>query len=292
RLPDVLKAIASVVAPVVRNVVRLPAKGLPNLVAPRTMLNATITSQRAFTARSLSLAQAKAVAKETGTKLNDIVMAICAGALRRYLLEKHGLPKEPLVAFVPISLRPPGNTESTNQVSGMLCSLATDIKDPVERLRAIQASTVEAKELSGKVRDATPRDFSIFGAPFVLHEAMELYGRSHLADRLPPPANVVVSNVPGPQAPLYVAGARVLTLYPVSIPAHGMALNITVQSYCGSLDFGLIAASRAVPDIHKLVCALHAAHEELKSCAPSSSADLSQSASAPRATRRGAHVRA
>jgi len=252
KIPDVLKAIASVVAPVVRNVVRLPARGMPNLVAPRTMLNATITSQRAFMARSLSLAQAKAIAKETGTKLNDIVMAICAGALRRYLLEKHGLPKEPLVAFVPVSLRPAGNTESTNQVSGMLCSLATDIRDPVERLRAIQASTLEAKELNGKVKDATPRDFSIFGAPFVLHEAMELFGRSHLADRLPPPANVVVSNVPGPQVPLYVAGARVLSLYPVSIPSHGMALNLTVQSYCGSLDFGLTACRKTVPELRKV----------------------------------------
>ena len=252
RIPDVLKAIASVVAPVAKRIVRIPATGLPNLAAPKTMLNATITSQRAFTARSLPLADAKAIAKETGTKLNDIVMAVCAGALRRYLLEKHGLPKEPLVAFVPVSLRPPGNTESTNQVSAMLCSLATDIKDPVERLKAIQASTLEAKELSGKVKDATPRDYSIFGAPFVLHEAMELYGRSHLADRLPPTANVVVSNVPGPQAPLYVAGARVLTLYPVSIPAHGMALNLTVQSYCGSLDFGLTACRKTVPELRKL----------------------------------------
>ena len=252
RIPDVLKAIASVVAPVARNVVRSPANGLPNLVAPRTMLNATITSQRAFTMRSLSLADAKAVAKATGTKLNDIVMAICAGALRRYLLEKHGLPKEPLVAFVPVSLRAPGDTASTNQVSVMLCSLATDVKDPVERLKAIQASSLGAKELSGKVKDVTPRDFSIFGAPVVLHGAMELYGRSHLADRLPPAANVVVSNVPGPQVPLYVAGARVLTLYPVSIPTHGMALNLTVQSYCGSLDFGLTACRRTVPELHKI----------------------------------------
>jgi diacylglycerol O-acyltransferase len=273
KIPDVLKAIAGVVAPVVRNIVRLPARGLPNLVAPRTILNATITSQRAFTARSLSLARAKAVGKETGTKLNDIVMAISAGALRRYLLEKHGLPKEPLVAFVPVSLRPPGNTESTNQVSGMLCSLATDVRDPVERLKAIQASTVEAKELSGKVKDATPRDFSMFGAPFVLHEAMELYGRSHLADRLPPPANVVVSNVPGPQAPLYLAGARVLTLYPVSIPSHGMALNLTVQSYCGSLDFGLTACRKTVPELRKLADYLEESLAELHEAVFASKAD-------------------
>ena len=155
----------------------LQIKGLPNLTAPKTMLNATITSQRSFAARSMSLADAKAIAKQTDTKLNDVVMAVCAGALRRYLLEKHALPKEPLVAFVPVSLREPGNTETNNQVSGMLCSLATDIEDPLERLKAIRASSLEAKELSGKVKDATPRDFSIFGAPVVLQGAMGLYGR-------------------------------------------------------------------------------------------------------------------
>ena len=179
-------------------------------------------------------------------------MAICAGALRRYLLEKHGLPKEPLVAMVPVSLREAGNTEIKNQVSGMLCSLATDIADPLERLKAIHASSVEAKEFSGKIKDVTPRDFSIFGAPIVLQGAMGLYGRSGLADRLPPSANVVISNVPGPQTPLYLAGARLLTLYPVSIPTHGMALNLTVQSYCGALDFGLTACRRTVPELRKL----------------------------------------
>jgi diacylglycerol O-acyltransferase / wax synthase len=286
RIPEVLKAIASVVRPVVGNIVRLPAR-LANLAAPKTMLNATITSQRAFTARSLPLAPAKAVAKETGTKLNDIVMAICAGALRRYLLEKHGLPKEALVAFVPVSLREPGNTESTNQVSVMLCSLATDVKDPVERLKAIQASSLHAKELSGKVKDATPRDFSIFGAPVVLHGAMELYGRSHLADRLPPAANVVVSNVPGPQAPLYVAGARVLTLYPVSIPTHGMALNLTVQSYCGSLDFGLTACRKTVPELYKIADYLGESLAELHDAVIGSAASKAAASRTGSARRRG-----
>lgn len=252
KIPDVLKAIVSVAAPVLRGLTHLEIKGLPTLRAPKTMLNTSITSQRAFAARSLSLGRARAIAKKTETKLNDVVMAICAGALRRYLLEKHGLPKEPLVAFVPISLREAGNTETNNQVSGMLCSLATDIDDPLERLKSIHASSVEAKELSGRVRDATPRDFSIFGAPLVLQGASGLYGRSGLADRLPPPANVVISNVPGPQTPLYLAGARLLTLYPVSIPSHGMALNMTVQSYCGSLDFGLTACRRSVPELGKL----------------------------------------
>ena len=263
KIPDVLKAIASVAAPVLGGATRLQIKGLPTLVAPKTMLNTSITSQRSFTARSLPLAEAKAIAKATETKLNDVVMAVCAGALRRYLLEKHGLPKEPLVAFVPVSLREAGNTESNNQVSGMLCSLATDIKDPVERLKAIHASSVEAKELSGKIKDATPRDFSIFGAPLVIQNAIGLYGRSGLADRLPPPANVCISNVPGPQTPLYLAGAKLLTLYPVSIPTHGMALNMTVQSYHGALDFGLTACRRNVPQLPKLADYLEEAMAEL-----------------------------
>jgi len=287
KIPDVLKAIASVTMPVVGNVVRIPTQGLPNLIAPKTILNATITSQRSFTARSLPLAETKAIAKETGTKLNDVVMATCAGALRRYLLEKHALPKEPLVAFVPISLREPGNTESNNQVSGMLCSLATDVKDPRERLKAIQATSQQAKELSGKVRDATPRDFSIFGAPLMLQGAAGLLGRSSLADRLPPPANVVISNVPGPQAPLYVAGAKVLTLYPVSIPTHGMALNMTVQSYCGALDYGLTACRKTVPDLRKLAGYLDESLQELHDAVfPGAAREAPARARAPTAAKR------
>ena len=263
KIPELLKAIASVAMPVSSGVLRLPTRALQSLTAPKTMLNATVTSQRSFTARSLPLAEAKAIAKKTDTKLNDVVMAVCAGALRRYLLEKHGLPKEPLVAFVPVSLREAGNTESNNQVSGMLCSLATDVKDPLARLHAIRASSLEAKELSGKLKDATPRDFSIFGAPVVLQNAIGLWGRSGLADRLPPAANVVISNVPGPQTPLYLAGTRLLTLYPVSIPAHGMALNMTVQSYCGALDFGLTACRKTVPELRKLANYLEESMEEL-----------------------------
>ncbi len=263
KIPDLLKAIASIATPVLGNATQFVVKGLPALTAPKTMLNGSITSQRAFTARSVPLAQAKAIAKKSGTKLNDVVMAVCAGALRRYLMERDALPKEPMVAFVPVSLRQAGNVESNNQVSGMLCSLATDIKDPVERLKAIHASAVEAKELTGKLKDATPRDFSSFGAPLLLQGAIGFYGRSGMADRLPPPANVVISNVPGPQAPLYLAGAKILTLYPVSIPSHGMALNMTVQSYQGALDFGLTACRRTVPELRKMADYLEQSMQEL-----------------------------
>ena len=146
--------------------------------------------------------------------------------------------------------------------------------------RRSSASSLQAKELSGKIKDATPRDFSIFGAPVVLQGAIGLYGRSGLADRLPPPANVVISNVPGPQTPLYVAGAKVLTLYPVSIPAHGMALNLTVQSYCGALDFGLTACRKTVPELRKLAGYLEESLDELHE------AVLGAAAAAPAQARR------
>ena len=222
---------------------------LPTLNAPRTPFNATITRERSYAARTISLADAKAVAKASGAKLNDVVLAICGGALRRYLQEKGQLPDKPLIAGVPISLREPGDTRQNNQVSGMLCQIATDVADPAERLKAILKSSSEAKQIAGTFRDAVPQDFAFVGAPILLQLVMLVYGRSGLADKLPMPMNVTISNVPGPPMPLYCAGAKVTALHPVSIPAHGAALNITVQSYMDALNFGLTADRRAVPDV-------------------------------------------
>ena len=137
---------------------------------------------------------------------------------------------------MPISLREPGDTRQNNQVSGMLCSIATDIADPAERLKAILKSSSESKEIAGTFRDAVPQDFAFVGAPILLQLIMLVYGRSGLADQLPMPMNVTISNVPGPPMPLYCAGAKVTALHPVSIPAHGAALNITVQSYMDALQ--------------------------------------------------------
>jgi diacylglycerol O-acyltransferase len=237
---------------------------LPTLNAPRTPFNATITRERSYAARTVSLTDAKAIAKASGTKLNDVVMAICAGALRRYLQEKGQLPDKPLIAGVPISLREPGDTRQNNQVSGMLCSIATDIADPAERLKAILKSSSESKQIAGTFRDAVPQDFAFVGAPILLQLIMLVYGRSGLADKLPMPMNVTISNVPGPPMPLYCAGARVTALHPVSIPAHGAALNITVQSYMDALNFGLTADRRAVPDVGRLGDYLIDAAKELK----------------------------
>ena len=237
---------------------------LPTLDAPKTPFNATITRERSYAARTISLGDAKAIAKAGGAKLNDVVMAVCSGALRRYLQEKGQLPDKPLIAGVPISLREPGDTRQNNQVSGMLCQIATDIADPAERLAAIVRSSSQAKQLAGTFRDAVRQDFAFVGAPILLQLVMLVYGRSGLADRLPMPMNVTISNVPGPPMPLYCAGAKVTALHPVSIAAHGAALNITVQSYMDALNFGLTADRRAVPDVGRLGDYLVEATDELK----------------------------
>lgn len=228
---------------------------------PRTLLNGSITSQRVFTARALPLQSARAIAKRAECTLNEVIMALCAAALRRYLLERDALPAEPLVAMVPVSLREPGNTDTTNQVSAILCSLATDIADPLLRLQAIRDASAAAKR--GLDKGATPREVVIPGAPVWIQDLHNFASRARLADSVPPVANLVISNVRGPATPLYLAGAKMLTLYPVSIPSHGLALNITVQSYCDSLDFGLTACRRSVPQLVEMADYLEQSLAEL-----------------------------
>lgn len=246
----------------------LPAlPDLAGMVAPKTPFNATITSRRSYAARSVSLTDAKAVAKTTGTKLNDVVMAVCAGALRTYLKDRKALPKRPLIAFVPISLRQAGDAESNNQVFGMNCQIATHLADPLERLMAIREKSNESKSLAGSVKDIAPKDYSLLGAPLLLPGLMQFYGRSGIADLLPSAVNLTISNTMGPPFPLFCASAKILALYPVSIPVHGIALNMTVQSYQDKLDFGLTGDRKAVPDIDELADLLAPALAELKEAA-------------------------
>jgi diacylglycerol O-acyltransferase len=252
-LPAVGRALASVIYPVSESDGKRHFSRPEGLVlGPRTPLNVAITNQRSYAARSLSLSEVKAMAKGSGTSLNDIVMAICAGALKRYLAEYDCTPDKPLIAGVPVSLREAGNTDANNQVSMMMVSLATTLDDPLERLKAINASANLGKKLQLSVKGAVPTDFPSLGVPWLMSGLVSLYGRSRLANRLPPVANVAISNVPGPQFPLYFAGAKLASFFPVSIPSHGVALNITVQSYNGLLEVGLTACRRAVPDVADL----------------------------------------
>ena len=234
-----------------------------NFFAPRTTLNVAITNQRRFAARTVPLAEVKEIAKRTGVSLNDVVMGTVAGALRDYFRGHQELPAKPLSAAVPVSLRAAGDESANNQVSMVLMTLATDVADPLQRLKKIAEASAGTKAMMGRVKAAIPTDFPMLAAPWLMSGLASLYGRSRLANVLPPVANVVISNVPGVQAQLYFAGAKIISYYPVSIPAHGMALNVTVQSYNGRLDYGLIACRRALPDIAELADVLLAEHRKL-----------------------------
>jgi WS/DGAT/MGAT family acyltransferase len=254
-----------------------------DFLAPRTPLNVAITNQRRFAARTVPLAEVKEIAKRTGVSLNDVVMGTVAGALRDYFMGHRELPAKPLSAAVPVSLRAAGDDSANNQVSMVTMTLATDVADPLQRLKKIAAASAQTKAMLGRVKAAIPTDFPMLAAPWLMSGLASLYGRSRLANVLPPLANVVISNVPGVQAQLYFAGAKIISYYPVSIPAHGMALNVTVQSYNGRLDYGLIGCRRAIPDIMDLADSLLAEHRKLLELARAleAAAAASAPASAP-----------
>lgn len=262
-VPTGLKVAASLLAPSRDDNGKL--RILPGGVslAPRTPFNVSITNQRAFATVSIPVREALACAKAFDGTLNDAVLGIVSGALRRYLEEHAALPDAPLVAAVPVSLRAEGDTEMNNQVSMLLMKIATDVADPADRMRAIVKASSKLKRTASSVRSVMPAEFPSLGVPWLMSALVSLYGRARLADSLPTLANLCVSNVPGPRMPLYLAGARMVTNYPVSIVTHGLGLNVTVQSYNGSLDFGIIACRRALPDIGLFAACMRAAHAEL-----------------------------
>jgi diacylglycerol O-acyltransferase / wax synthase len=229
-------------------------KNLPKMIPPSTPFNKAISSERSFGTITLSMSRCKAVGKAAGGKLNDVVLALSSGMLRRYLLDLGALPDKPLSAAIPISLREEGNTDTNNQAFAMTCQIATDIGDPKRRLEIIIAESSKAKAMVSPLKDFVPQftNASVLGAPMAMQVMSLLYGRSGLSDVLPPTANVIISNVPGPPIPLYVAGTVMLHLWPVSIPTHGMSLNITVQGYQDMLEFGLIAGANIFPDVQHL----------------------------------------
>lgn len=233
-------------------------------LAPDTPMNATVTPARAFAATSVPLAELKALMRAHGATLNDGVLMLCSSALRTYLQQRGALPRKSLVAAVPISLREAGDTRADNQASMSLVSLGTHLADPAKRLAHIRAATGAMKSTMGRMKNILPTDFPSIGVPWLIEAAASLYGKAKVAERLPQVANVVISNVPGPQVPLYLAGARVLSNHPTSIVVHGLALNITVQSFDAAMDFGLMADAAALPDVKDLARAVDAAMEELR----------------------------
>ena len=240
-------------------------KGSGNLsLAPRTPMNASVGRERAFAAVTLPLSEARLLARAHGATLNDLVLTVCSGALRRYLAQRRALPKKSLVAAVPISLRAEGDTTADNQASMSLVSLGTQLADPAARLAHVMAATRAMKATMGGLKRVLPTDFPSLGVPWLMEAVTALYGKARVADRIPQVANVVISNVPGPTVPLYMAGARMLSNHPASIVVHGLALNITVQSYDRSLDFGLMADAAAVPALRELADAIAIAFDDLR----------------------------
>jgi diacylglycerol O-acyltransferase / wax synthase len=233
-------------------------------LAPRMALNEPVTAARAFAAVTLPLPELKALGKAQEATLNDVVLWLCSTAMREHYAAKDELPKKSMVAAVPVSLRSKGDTSADNQASMTLLSLGTNVADARKRLAHIKAATKSMKSTLSKVKNVLPTDFPSIGVPWLTEAASAVYRRATGSDKIPSVANVAISNVPGPPVPLYLAGARMLTNYPCSIVTHGMGLNITVQSYAQSLDFGMMADAKAMPDVRKLADAVMEAFDALR----------------------------
>lgn len=234
---------------IAEDAVRSSATALPGQ-APRSMFNVSITGSRRFAAQSWSMDRMRAVGRDTGATLNDVVLAMCSGALRAYLLEQDALPSSSLVAMTPVSLRSQDldDESPSNAVGTILCRLGTDLADPGARLATVQASMDAGKAALKGLSSAQVTALSAaVMAPLLFNSLVSLHRFS------PPPFNLVISNVPGPAEPLYWNGARLQGLYPLSIPTHGQALNITVTSYAGQVQFGLVGDRRSVPSLQRLL---------------------------------------
>ena len=259
-LPDIVTGLAKGGA-VALTSGELRQKGLA--FGPRARFNAAIGPERVFATTRIPLAGAKKIARHYDAKLNDAVLAICSGALRRYMAGQRGMLSKPMIGAVPVSLRAPGDTTAANYVSMMLVGLATQVADVRKRIAAIVAASTQAKRLTGSMRGAIPTDLPSLGIPWLMARITPLYRDVVASKRLPVLANLIISNVPGPQVPLYLAGMRMEAYYPVSAVAHGLGLNITIVSYDGSMDFGLLAARSAMPDVRRLARCVDEAYEEL-----------------------------
>jgi diacylglycerol O-acyltransferase len=217
--------------------------------APRTIFNGGITGARRFAAQSWPLERLRAVADAASLSLNDVVLAMCAGALRDYLIDLDALPEESLTAMVPVSLRGLGlDTSAGNAVGVIVTTLATDEADPARRMAAIGESMQQGKStLEGLSVLQVSALSAVAMAPLALGS---LFGVGRL---LPVPFNLVISNVPGPREPLWFNGAQLDAIYPLSIPTDGQALNITVTSYVDNMEFGLTGCRRSVPHLQRLL---------------------------------------
>src|SRR5271169_5061982 len=219
---------------------------------PATPFNKPITPHRRFAFRSVDLATVKMVKNAFGVSVNDVVMAMCAGALRRWLIDHDALPDQPLIAMIPVSVRDPASKGALgNKVSAMLAPLPTSVTDPGLRLEIVHSATKIAKAQQAAIPQGLVDQISDFAPPALTARAARVVFATGLLHRLPP-FNLTISNVPGPNTPVYLCGARLTAHYPVSVVTDGQGLNITLVGYLGQLHFGLVGCRELVPDIDAL----------------------------------------
>jgi diacylglycerol O-acyltransferase / wax synthase len=236
--------------------------------APRTSFNGTVSNRKRFSSLSIPLDDVKLVRRVLGCTVNDVILAGVAGGLHRLLAARGDVVERALVAMVPVSTRPEGNTDALgNQLSAMLVSLATDIDDPVQRLDAIARSTQVAKEQEQLHRGRLVGDLAQIAAPGLVSRVARAVAGTRLFDRMRPPFNVMVSGVKGPDFPLFCAGSRVESMYPVGPIAEGVGLNVTVFSYADELQFGLLSCRKLLPELDDLAVSIDDALGELAGCA-------------------------
>lgn len=271
---------AGAIGPLVKRTVKGAINVLKNLksrgaavpypfVTSRTVFNRTLSPRRSFASATLPLADLKEVKNAAGVTLNDVVLAIVAGALDRFFEARGERPSRPLIASVPIAVAGSGSVPRTagNRVANLFTSLCNDVTDPLERLKRIHAVTEQSKQVQHQLGVETMLDWSE-ALPAVAYKwILRAYSRSGLSDVMPPPANLIVSNVRGPDHPLYVAGAQLRTIYSVGPAVEGIGLNITAWSYWGNVAFALIADADAVADLHPITDAFAASLEDLKRAA-------------------------
>ena len=241
--------------------------GAVPLRAPRTPWSAAITPHRAAAFARVRLSDVRRIRRAFGVKVNDVVLALVSSAVRRYLDHRDLLPSEPLVAMCPVSVRAEDETGHDNRVSAMFVHLRTDVDDVAERLDAIALATRGAKEDHNAVGAKLLQNWAEHAAPSTFALAARLYSRLNVADRHPPVYNVVVSNVPGPDFPLYLDGAELVAAYPMGPIMEGAGLNVTVLSYMDNMDFGFLACAELVPDVGELADDIEAAMKDLLAAA-------------------------
>ncbi len=234
---------------------------VPWHAVPHAKVSSRVSGSRRFVAQTWPYERIRAVAKALGGTLNDAVLAMCAGGLRRYLDQLGELPEKPLKAMVPVSLRVEGDLESANAVGMISANLATHVADPGDRFRQIRGSVLAGKQVySGLSAGEAALFTQLTSSPMVITTLLGL------GEKLPA-YNLVISNVPGPRKHLYWNGARLEGIYPASIVLHGQALNITLVSYSGQLDFGIIACRRSLPHVQRLLDHLEESLQELEEAA-------------------------